>query len=402
MKKALLIVAIVIVVVGGAFGAYFYFFAKAPKISIGPSNETTLPFAGNTSNTGQGETPAQQPPPADTPPTTQVGDKLVQITTGPVVPGFVLTERAGTSTTSPRQIFLSYIERQSGNVYTYSFTGGTVTRTSNRTVPGIQSATWLPDASLAYVQYLSGATFDTVNTYALPALGAGGFFLPQNLAGLAVSSTSILTLVSGVNGSILSLAKTDGSKATEVLSTPLSSVIASYAGKGYMITTRASGTLPGAAYVTDTGGALRKIAGPLPGLATKVSPRGDWALMSYIADGAIRLDLVRIATGERIALPIATLVEKCVWAQNDASIFCGVPVEPPRDQNYPDDWYQAGVAFSDRIWRIDVTGRYAQLVLDISREADAPVDAVALALDPKQSTLVFMNRNDGSLWGYRL
>ena len=92
-----------------------------------------------------------------------------------------------------------------------------------------------------------------------------------------------------------------------------------------------------------------------------------------------------------------------VWTADDSAIYCGIPINPPANVNYPDDWYQGAVSFSDRLWKIDVTGRYAQLVLDFSKENNnVSLDAEALAIDPAQTTLVFINKNDGSLWSYSL
>ena len=91
-----------------------------------------------------------------------------------------------------------------------------------------------------------------------------------------------------------------------------------------------------------------------------------------------------------------------MWTANDSAIYCGIPADPPQNFNYPDDWYQGAISFSDRIWKIDVSGRYAQLVLDFSKETENPLDATALAIDPLNTALVFVNKNDGSLWSYEL
>lgn len=112
--------------------------------------------------------------------------------------------------------------------------------------------------------------------------------------------------------------------------------------------------------------------------------------------------LVNTSTHDALPVPVATIADKCAWTADDSAIYCGIPVSPPTGVNYPDDWYQGAVQFSDRIWKIQVSGRYAQLVLDFSKEANGSLDTEALALDPASSTLVFVNKNDGSLWSYQL
>jgi hypothetical protein len=298
---------------------------------------------------------------------------------------------------------VNYIERQSGNVYSYNAGTGTITRTSNKTIPGIQSAVWLPDASFAFARYLSGDDFSTINTYSLPSSGTGGFFLVQNLADIAVSSTSVLTLASGVNGSVASLAHTDGTHTSEIFTTPLSALRFSFAGKNqYLAYTKPSATLSGDAFLVNSAGHFSRVAGPLYGLTALASHTGTWVLVSYTLDTAMQMELVNTTTGDIVQLPVATITDKCVWAADDSAIYCGIPVGPPSDYSYPDDWYQGAVHFSDRIWKIDVAGRFAQLVLDFSNETKDSLDAQALAVDPMNTELVFINKNDGSLWSYSL
>lgn len=404
MRRILIITAIVILLIAGTVVAYFYFFATGATVTVAPpSTGSSLPTAGEAAQTQVTQTPSVATSTAST--STTAPPRLVQIAAGPVVPGEVLVDNKGNASTSA-DVAVSYIDQESGNVYSYLVHAASLTRTSNRTLPGIQLANWLPNASLAFVRYLSGSDLSTINSYALPSNSAGsdGFFLPQDLADISVSSTSVLTLASGVNGSVASLSHTDGSHSTEIFTTPLSALSVSFAGKNqYLAYTKASATLPGAAFIVDSKGNFSTIAGPLDGLVAKASPSGKWVLVSYTNNGTLQMNLIDVATGETLPLPVATIADKCVWTADDSAIYCGIPINPPANVNYPDDWYQGAVSFSDRLWKIDVTGRYAQLVLDFSKENNnVSLDAEALAIDPAQTTLVFINKNDGSLWSYSL
>jgi len=405
MRRTLTIAAIVILLGGTGMFIYFYFFNSTASVIVAPGN-TNLPVAGQsvTQNVG-GVIATSSSAPAI------VTARLVKIDVGPVVSGEVVVNvPAINASSSPSSTSLeasktlvNYIERQSGNIFSYDVGAGTITRTGNKTIPGIQSAVWLPDASLAFVRYLSGSDFSTINTYALPANGSGGFFLPQNLADISISSTSILTLASGVNGSVASTERADGTHVSEVFSSPLSALRVSFAGKNqYLAFTKPSAALSGYAFLVNNSGFPSRIAGPLDGLAALASHNGKWLLISFVSGGAMQMEIVNTATGEKISLPVATLADKCVWTADDSSIYCGVPVDPPSGYSYPDDWYQGAVSFSDRIWKIDVAGRFAQLVLDFSKETKGTFDAQSLSVDPLATELVFMNKSDGSLWGYRL
>lgn len=388
-----------LVIAGLGVAAYFYFFSGA-RVSVAPEGGVGLPVAERSAagSTGSaiGDVDNVSAPGA-------VSARLVKVSAGPVVPGASVINRGVASASSSPDVAVRYIERQSGNVFSYLVREKTLTRTSNRTVPGIRSATWLPDGSTAFVRYPSDADLSTISTYALRADGSEGFFLQQNLADVAVSSTSVLALASGTNGSTASLLRTDGTRLATAFATPLSSLRVSFAGKSkYLAVPRPAAALQGSAFLVDAAGRFSRIVGPRNGLSALPSRSGKWILASYVAGSGMRTELINATSGEALALPIKTLADKCVWAADDSSAYCGVPVDPPVNSTYPDDWYQGAAHFSDRIWKIEVADRYARLILDFSQEAHGELDTEALAIDPLGSVLVFVNRNDGSLWSYSL
>jgi hypothetical protein len=403
MKHYLTIAAIVIVILGlGAF-VYFYF-ATSPSVTVTPGGTTSLPIAGQTPGAASGGGAGSGTQTISSPGTPViVSSRLVQVSAGPVVPGEIAYDRKVTVGSSTRLVAsVQYIERQSGNVFSYQTDTHTLTRVNNKTLPGIQSAVWLPDASMSFVRYLSGTDFTTVNTYALGSTSPNGFFLPQNLSDVAVSSTTVLSLASGVNGSIASLSRTDGTHASTVFTTPLTSLRVMFAGKNqYLAFSKPSSTLDGDAFLVNSSGRFSRIAGPLSGLVALASPSGKWALVSYTQGDTLQTELVNVATGETTVLPVGTIADKCVWTADETSVYCGIPQNPPA-ASYPDDWYQGAVTFSDRIWNIHVNDRFAQMVLDFSQANRGALDATALTVDPAKTTLVFMNKNDETLWSYSL
>lgn len=405
MRRYLIIAGVLVTIVVVGVLVYFYFFKK-PAVTTFPG----LPGAGDTVITppGGGDDGTVTLPSEPT----AVSSRLVKISAGPVVPGVAVLYRTGDASTTPPSTSLgtgetqvNFIERKNGNVFSYRSSTKALSRTSNKTIPGIQSASWLPDGSLAFVRYLSGTDFSTINTYGLPADSSGkqGFFLPQNLTDIAVSSTSVLALASGVNGSVATLSRPDGTQSSSVFTSPLSALRVSFAGKAqYLVFTKPSGVLAGSTFLVDGKGNFSRIFGPADGLVALASPSGKWILVSYTVNSTLRMVLVDTVSHEALPLPIATITDKCVWSSDDSVIYCGIPVNPPTGASYPDSWYQGVTHFSDRIWKIETSGRYTQLVLDFSKETDEALDATALALDATGSTLVFLNKNDGSLWGYSL
>lgn len=399
MSRILTLAAIAIILIGGVIALYFVFFG-GDEVAVTPGSGSGLPTA------GQGTPFVGNEPGANGSETTgpsAISARLVRISAGPVVPGMAVVNVPAQNASSSPDALVRYVERTSGNLFAYSTKNRTITRTSNKTVPGVQSASWLPSGATVFLRYLSGEDSSTVNTYGLSFDGAKGFFLGQNLTDIAVSSTSVLALASGVNGSSATVARADGSQGTEAFTTPLSSIRVGFAGRTqYFAFTKPSVTLPGTAFLV-TSGALSSIAGPLPGLVALASPSGKWVLVSFVQNNSLQMQLVNSTTGAALTLPVGTIADKCGWTADDSAVYCGVPVSPSRSYAYPDDWYQGAARFSDRIWKIQVEGRYAQLVLDFSKEVDgAELDAESLALDPSGTVLVFTNKNDGSLWAYSL
>ncbi len=399
MRRILIIVAVLVVLAGVGAGVYFYFFANQPTITVGdPTTDPNLPVGGGVPT----ETPDEQGTVEVPNQAEQVGERLTKIDKGPVVPGVAVYATAS-STETPGDIAVNYIERQSGNIFQYLAHKKSLSRISNRTLPRIQEASWAPDGSVAFARYLSGEENTVINTYALPVNSAEGYFLEQNVASLAVSSSNVLVVGSGSNGSIGTLERLDGSQPKQLFVSPLSALRAFFAGKNqYFAFTKPAASIAGYAFLINSTGNFERVAGPLPGLAALVSPGGAYALISYTSGGILKMSLLNMATRELTALPVATIADKCVWAANEKAAYCGIPLSPSTTATYPDDWYQGTVAFSDRIWKIDVAGRFAQLALDLSEETDEAIDVTAPALDPLERVLVFRNKTDGALWLYEL
>lgn len=411
MRRGLIILAGVIFLLMIGLGVYFFFTNRA-HIVVAPqqTQRTSFPVIEAKPSTQKNSSRqntvligSQQSSNIQTVSTSvNIRKRLAKITAGPVVPGVVVFNT--TTSTSTIGAVIHYITRKNGNVFGYNVNKSTLSRLSNKTIPGIEQATWLSNGSLAYVRYSEPATRN-VSTYALPSNGIGGFFLPQNLTGVAVfGSSAVVTLSSNENGSLVTHAQPDSSNTYTVFNTPLSSIVTSFAGRNnYLVYTKPSAAINGYAFlVSNKTGEWNRIAGPLHGLVAKASPDGSIVLVSYItAGGAMQLELVDAATHIVTQLPVPTIADKCVWGVDNKSIYCGIPTNPPR-VSYPDDWYQGAVAFNDEIWKINVASRYAQLVLKLSKENVGIFDVETLAVDPKNTVLSFINKNDGSLWVYRL
>jgi hypothetical protein len=412
MRRALTIAAIVIVLLGLAIGGYFWWEGRqAASLTVGtgtvnnPFGDTGTGAAGGGADTGSSTTQNAIGSPV------QTGSHLTEVAAGPAAAGLSMARvvipaasSTGTTSVSTTDTELRYVERKSGNIYAYRVHSGALTRLSNRTIPGAAEASWLADGSVAFLRFVTidAGGNQTVNTYALPASGTGGYALAQNLAqATAVGSSSVLTLVSGANGTTATLASASGSSQKTAFTTPLSQIKSFYTKAGIVSETLPSALMPGYAFTLDKNGNFVRVAGPLNGLSILPNHAGTAALVSYLDGSTLKLAELTFATQALTPLPVSTLAEKCVWTADDSSAYCGVPVALPSG-TLPDDWYQGAVSFQDRIWQIDFDGRVAELVANLPALAKEPIDATSLTIDPSGDALGFVNRQDGSVWVYDL
>lgn len=396
-KNTLIVVASVIVVIGLLVGAYFLFFSDKPAITVGEPN----PFIG-----------AGDREPINAPATgpvegagTVVAPHLMRITDGPVAHGAVALQitspQISSSTPALEDTEVRFVERQSGNVYAFRIHDRTLTRISNKTLPGIAEAVWVPDGSRVFARFIANDSGDDrIATYSMEASGGDGYFLEPGLASVGVTGSSTLyTLLSGSNGSVASVARVGDTAIATLFTTALSSISLKPFGGDFVATTRASAEVGGYSFLVQKGsGRFVRALGPFQGLSTLPDPTGKYILYSYIYRGKLLLSVYNMANHTATQLPVATLAEKCVWTPGSTGLYCGIPTALPA--GLPDIWYQGVNSFSDRLWRIDMDTRLATLVVDPFAVAEVSIDMVALTMDPVEDALIFTNKADGSLWAY--
>lgn len=416
MKRLFIIIATIVVVIGVA--AALYFFVLAPK-------DGTLTVGNPFSDTSSGNISPSSDLPTDgmlTNAGTQLAPRFVKITDGPVARGSVAfgvqipiegggavnlgTTTASSTTVTPAakpDVEVRFIDRASGNVYAYVAKERTLTRISNKTLPGIQRASWAPDGTQAFAQFLAATGGDEqVNTYALTARGGDGYLLESGLAQAhVIGSSTLFTLFSGSTGSVGTLSRMDGSNSRTLFSSVLSALTVHGTSGNLFATNKPSSELDGYAFQIDrTSGSFSRILGPFRGLSVLPSANGRSLIYSYTSGGAYSLRTLDVATRSSTALPVATLTEKCVWSASGLAIYCAVPTN--LSGNQPDSWYQGATVFTDRIWKIDLIDRTATLVLDPEEIGKVSVDAVNLTVDPLEDFLVFTDKHTGALYSFDL
>lgn len=231
--------------------------------------------------------------------------------------------------------------------------------------------------------------------------------LPEDVIGYAISpeKNKLFMLINESGNGVGYISNLDGSSMTQIFSTPLTQVNVDWPEDNTIaITTKATANEEGYLYLVNVKtGAWKKAAGPLFGLSAKVSHDAKYAIVSSTnTDGTIATSMYTISSNSSVDAVIRTLADKCTWGNfYKELVYCAVPTQPA-DAIYPDDWNKGLVSFTDKIWQVNATTGEVHLVSSIVDQSDRVIDAYDIGLDEKDNYLVFMNKNDLSLWSINL
>ncbi|MBI4119103.1 MAG: hypothetical protein HY452_02475 [Parcubacteria group bacterium] len=224
--------------------------------------------------------------------------------------------------------------------------------------------------------------------------------LPTNTAGLSLSSLGdeMVILSPGENASKISVAASDLTSSKDIAVTKIPDLILDWHNENTVaLKTRPSGLAWGILYNLDLKTKkISRILGNVYGLTSLFSPSGKKVLVSETEQDGSSLKLKSINLEKNIQSVISqfTLPEKCAWAQDDRTIFCGV-IKTGNDYVMPDDYYKRKIKSSgEEIIRINLDTGQTQKIIE------GVFDATGLFLAPDESYLFFINKIDGRL--YRL
>jgi hypothetical protein len=309
-----------------------------------------------------------------------------------------------------------FVEGGSSNIFDAFADTLETTRLSNTTLPRVHEALFGNNGQTVIMRYLA-ADNQTINTFigtvhepvvggdALPELV--GSLMPKNISELHLSpdGTQLLYMLESGQNMLGFISDLDGKNQKRVFSSPFYSWSGAWPTPTKLVfTVKPTGYGTGFAYSTDVlKGGFNKIAGPVVGLTTNMSPDGKYLLYNRVDSSGPKLMLKDMTTGQIRDLNIATLPEKCSWSSIKSTAYCAVPQSIPEGRIYPDDWYQGSVLFSDSFWTIDPTGLYSNQLLFIpTNEGGEETDALSLSIDPNDKYLYFTNKDTNILWQYDL
>lgn len=414
-RKTITIIALVITLILIGFGVYFFYFKKgAPQIPVGG----TFPGEGqpitSTLGMGAGEGEGETFVPGSTTPL----PRLYELHKLPVAGvGFTETKDKKGSVTS---VAARYIERGLGYIFETPLNTYTESRIVDETRSRLSEALWGNNGKSVVVRYFDD-TAGTIKTQILNIGGAG----TQLKQGTSTEAMSVLLNVEEIslpdyipfmvtaedgtdklfyleNGNLFAAGSITSFKnigTTGIFSSSFTEWLPQFPSQNLVtLTTKPSANILGHIFFLNTKTkALTKVLSNINGLTTLTNHDGSSVLYAEIKNGLPELAVYNVSKKETRILAPQTLPEKCVWGSKGIVVYCAVPQILPKAQ-YPDQWYQGLLSFSDDIWKIDTTTGASEKIFTLSKA----LDITNLVLSSNDAYMLFMNKVTGTPWVFRI
>lgn len=301
---------------------------------------------------------------------------------------------------------IKYYLKNNGNIYSVNFDSSDLTRVSAANLAGLLKILWSPDKEKVIGFFQEG---EKVKKYLHNYSLGQSTLLNEKINQITFSPDGQKVAVQYFDeiskASIISLANPDGSDWQNIFQTRLKDLILEWPLIDKLsIKTPASGLVEGLVLtlIPQTGEFKRVLSG-LYGLNIKWSSWGNKILYSATDERGkgLKLYLVDHNGENKKELGLNTLVEKCVFSQDNRTLFCALPKKLSDNATLPDDYYKGLITTSDSFWKINLETDEKNLISE-PEEMGRTYDATELFLSPKEDYLFFINRKDGFLYSLKI
>lgn len=298
---------------------------------------------------------------------------------------------------------VKYYLKSNGNVFESDFDGSDKVRISSNVLQNLLKVLWSPDRDKVIAIFednglLKKYFYDYNTGISVP--------LDRNVRHISWAPEEDKIAYQYYNAQTednnISVANPDGSEWENVFQTRMSNLIVEWPKSGQIsIRTKPSGLSQSVVYTIETASDNFEKVIENYGLSALWSPTGDKLLFSETNSQGEKLKLKIVDLPNQLVkeLSIATLPEKCVWSQDNRTIFCAVPKNISESVILPDDYYKQSVVFDDEFWRVNLQTEEA---IKIYTPEGAVYDANDLLLSPQEDYLLFVEQKDGLLYSLEL
>ncbi|MDD2730856.1 MAG: hypothetical protein PHW33_01885 [Candidatus Portnoybacteria bacterium] len=388
LKKVFLISLVLLALISGTFLTYNLFFKSDSGSSPTEEETGTLPENGTGADTGQSAS------------ISPAGQSLASLKLKAIS-----QEKALAPTLKADGQSVKFYSQTTGQVWQTSFDGLNPQIISSKTLSGLIKIIWSPDKEKVVSVVSENGTikkyfYNYATGQSSPLNSNIGFvaFSPDSKK-IAYQYTDPQTGQSNISTS-----DPDGQNWKTVFKTRLANLVVEWPSKEKIsIKSQPSGLSQGFLYSlnSETGEFANVLSGYL-GLNAKWSPKADKILCSIVDQNAKnpKLLLTDSAGQQTSDLGLAGLVDKCVWAKDNRTVFCALPQQISANATWPDDYYKGLVLVNDDFYKINLeTGKKTKIA---GSSIETGYDAQDLFLSPQEDYLFFVNRRDGLLYSLKL
>ena len=322
---------------------------------------------------------------------------LRQVSTIPIAGATVFADDNG-------EEVIRYVERGTGHVFETLTSVLVQSRASNTTIPRIQDAVWFNSGQSVVLRYIDEDD-NSVESFVADVNPDGtltGSFLERGIHSIESIGNTLRYHVDQGPGSSLVQTDLDGGSLTELYTSPFAGWHADWIDSNTaVLTEKPSFGIPGSAFIVNTAtDSINPFITAQNALTVNAEPGNSKIMFSSINNNIPILGIYDVDDESAIQLPLATFSEKCAWS-SETYIYCAAPRAYP-DGALPDDWYKGVVSLSDDLWRINIDSLVAERLIALPENAGMDIDAINVFVAPSGEHLLFMNKNDSTLWSLRL
>jgi hypothetical protein len=378
-KKILIILIILLIIVIVILAAYNFFLKKeTPASSSDDSGQ--IPISGQAPNQTTGPS---------------FGGQIIPISQEPVL----------SPITDGKKV--KYYSISNGNVFESKLDGSELTRTSSVVLTNLLKVLWSPNRDKVIAVFEENGQpkkylYDYNTKISTP--------LDDRIRWVTWSPKQDKIAYQYYNSQTednnISIANPDGSQWTNIFQTRMKNLIVEWPNSSKVsIRTRPSGLVQSVIYTIDLAtNNFQKVISETYGLTVLWSPLGNKILYSETnSEGKdLKLKIADLEKKTISELNLVTLPEKCVWSQDNRTLFCAVPKTIPEAAVLPDDYYKKKIAFNDDFWRINLDTQEMTKIFEAKGLEKTSYNAKELLLPPLENYLLFINQKDDLLYSLKL
>jgi Tol biopolymer transport system component len=395
-KKLFIIALILLVLVGGTLLVYNLFFTGTPTPTASPGAGLPSALPGGGGATISPSATATAGAAGGTGAAGQVSNLKIK----PISKEKIMAPTIGEDGKT-----VKYYSRLNGQVWESAFDGSALKKISSTTLNSLIKVLWSPDKEKVIGVFSEN---DKIKKYFYNYANNQSALLNENIGYVAFSpdSKKIAYQFTDPSGgqSNISVSSPDGTNWKNIFKTRLDNLIVEWPSQDKIsLRQPISGLAQGILYALNSqSGDFSKILSDLFGLNVKWSPKADKILYSSTDERGRhpQISLTDDKGANFKDLKMSGLVDKCVWSNDDRTVFCALPQDISANATWPDDYYKGLVILSDDFYKINLETNEKTKIAGSTEQAG--YDAQELFLSPKGDYLFFVNRADGLLYSLKL